>query len=201
MDLPTMRSRLETDLKDTGNARWTDAELDRATGRAVGEYSLAAPLLGKVDLAVGSSRWFDLSAQAGYLWCEAVEYPIDDEDGPLYRLFREDRAGKKVYVLGSGLVEGENVRFWLAKAHTLDVTTSTIPMEHEELILLGAAGFAALSMAEYVIDRVTVSGWAPRQYREWGEGRLAEFRRRLEDIRLTRASGLGSFVSWGSASV
>ncbi len=201
MDLPTMRGRLETDLKDTANARWTDAELDRAIGRAVGEYNGAAPLLGKVDLAMGSSRWFDLSAQAGYLWCEAVEHPIDDEDGPLYRLFREDRAAKKVYVLGSGLGEGENVRFWFAKAHTLDGTTSTIPVEHEELILLGAAGFAVLSMAEYVIDRVTVSGWAPRQYREWGEARLAAFRRRLEDIRATRVTGFGASVSWGSAMV
>ncbi len=125
--LALMRASVETELKDTGNTRWTDAELNRAIAHAVEEYQMANPLVVYFDVAMASSRWFDLSAKAGYLWCEGVEYPIDDEDGPLYRLFREDRGLKKVYVLGELPTAGESGRFWDARTRTLDGTSTTIP--------------------------------------------------------------------------
>lgn len=202
MDLPTMRARVETDLKDMGNTVWTDAELDRAIARAIGEYSAAAPPLARVDVAMGVSRWFDLSGQAGYLWCEAVEHPIDEgsfpegKGGPSYRLFREDRQARKVYVLGDTPAAGENLRFWYAKSHTLDDVGSTIPVEHEELVTVGAAGFAALQISVYSIDRLGVTGATPGRWREWAEERLQEFRSRLEALRMSRVTGIGGAVAW-----
>ena len=208
MDLVEMRGDVEVDLKDTGNVRWTDAELDRAIERAVREYQAVNPLVAYVDVALVDGQYvYDLSGQAGYLWCEAVEYPIEDEDGPVYLAFREDRSQKKVWINAAvqssrgqkpSLTAGENCRFWYAKAHTLGVGSSTIPVEHEELIAAGAAAYAALAVSAYSIDRIGASGWTPRQWREWAEGRLVDFRERLEELRLTRVSGVGGHVvNWG----
>lgn len=205
MDLATMRGNVQDDLKDTGNSRWTDDEIDRAIERAVSEYSRANPVVSYDDVALtatgdATDRRYDLSANTGYLWCESVEYPIDDDDGPVFVLFREERATKKVYVLpGPSLTEGEDVRFWYAKSRTLGVS-SDIPVEDEELIALGAGAYATLAWANYAIDRIGVSGWTPRQYREWAEPRLKEFRERLDELRLRRVSGVGGpMVSWGSS--
>lgn len=210
MDLAEMRGDVEVDLKDAGNVRWTDAELDRAIERAVREYQVVNPVVAYADVPLVAGQYvYDLSAQVGYMWCEAVEYPIEDEDGPCYLAFREDRSQKKVWINPAGqtsrgqepeLTAGENCRFWYAKAHTLAVGSSTIPVEHEELIAAGAAGYAALAMSAYSIDRIGASGWTPRQWRDWAEARLGDFRERLEVLRLTRVSGVGGhIVNWGSS--
>jgi hypothetical protein len=206
MDLPTMRTCVETDLKDTTNSRWSDDEINRAIARAVSDYQEASPYIAKVSIAMGASRWFDLSGQSGYLWCEAVEFPVDDTDGsqgaPSLRLFREERALQRVWVLGKLPAAGENVRFWYAKPHTLDASGSTIPAEHEDLIALGAAGYAALELAINAVDRLNASASTPGHWREWAEWRLQEFAHRLQAIRDTRTTGPGTtIVTWASAVV
>jgi len=210
MDLVEMRGDVENDLKDTSNVRWTDAELDRAIERAVQEYQVANPIMGYVDIPLVEGQYvYDLSSEAGYMWCEAVEYPIEDEDGPVYLAFREDRAQKRVWINPRAqtsrgeepeLTAGEDCRFWYAKAHTLTVDSSTIPMEHEDLIAAGAAAFAGLAMSAYAIDRIGSNALTPQQWRDWAEKRLADFRERLEALRLARVSGVGGHVvNWGGS--
>ena len=198
MDLTTMRANLRKDLhdEDSANIRWTDAVLNRHIDRAGKEYGQAWPLVASGSLSAGSSRRYDLSAQSGYLWCGRVEYPVDD-DPPRYLPFREDGVGT-VYLLGDEApVVGENVKFWYAKAHTVDASGSTIPREHEELVALGAAGFAAVEWANYAIGRLNVSGEASEWYRAWGEARLREFWTRLDGLRAERATEGTPRPHWG----
>jgi hypothetical protein len=184
MDLTTLRARLRQDLhdEDETNYRWTDDVLDRHIGRAVREYSQACPRLASVTLQSTGSRRFDLTDETGLLWIREVEYPVDAT--PIRRLpFRMEVNGW-AYLFGDSLpAAGESVKFWYAAKHILDEDGSTLPPEHEELVALGAAGFAAVESANYAIGRLNANGRAPEWYRTWGEARLREFWQRLDGLR------------------
>ncbi|MCL4534384.1 MAG: hypothetical protein M1370_04400 [Bacteroidetes bacterium] len=199
MDLTTMRSHLRVDLhdEDPTGYRWTDATLNRHIDRAVKEYGRAWPLTANVSIAATSSRRYDLSAQAGYLWCERAEYPVDD-DPPGFLPFREESVGAVYLLAGEPPVAGENIKFWYVRAHTLDVAGSTIPQEHEELVALGAAGYAAVELANYAMGHLNTSGDTPQWYRAWGEARLREFRAELERLRAARSLEVARMVHWGA---
>lgn len=199
MDLTTMRSNLRKDLhdEDAGSYRWTDATLNRHIDRAVKEYGQAWPLAANVSLAATSSQRYDLSARSGYLWCERVEYPIDD-DPPAYLPFREESVGIVYLLSDEAPVVGENLKFWYAQVHTLDALGSTIPRAHEELVALGAAGFAAVELANYTMGRLNPSADTPQWYRNWGETRLREFWTRLDGLRAARSLEVPRMVHWGS---
>lgn len=198
MDLPTMRTNLRLDLHDENPAayQWSDAMLDRHIDRALKEYSQAWPLQASVILPAINSRRYSLAGQPGYLWCERVEYPVD-EYPRRFLPFLEDGAASVVVLPEWMPVNGQDVKFWYAQAHTLDASASTIPCEHEELVALGAAGYAALQWAGFAIGRLNVSSEVPERYRAWGEARLQEFRQRLEGLRAARSFHLGPTNQWG----
>jgi hypothetical protein len=190
VDLATMRARLRQDLhdEDDTNYRWTDDALDRHIGRSVQEYQQACPRLANVTLEGDGSRRFDLTDETGFLWLREVEYPVD-ADPPRRLIFRVEVNGW-VYLLGDAVpAEGEGAKFWYAGTHILDEDGSTLPLEHEELVALGAAGFAAVELANYSIGRLNANGRAPEWYQAWGEARLREFWRRLDGLRAGSGPG------------
>jgi hypothetical protein len=74
----------------------------------------------------------------------------------------------------------ETVNVYYTKLHTIDVTSSTVPPRHEDVIATGAAGYAAVEWASFSTNRVNAGGqdvW--RHYLAWGQDRLAEFQRTL----------------------
>ena len=76
-----------------------------------------------------------------------------------------------------------------------ETTASTVPADHETLIVTGAAGFAAMLRSREVGELLNVDGWVPRRAREWGEARIAEFEADLAKIAAqaaSRASGIAS---------
>ena len=199
MDLTTMRANVRKDLhdEDSGNYRWTDAVLNRHIDRAVKEYQVARPRSGTATVAATASRRYDLSAQSGYLWCERVEYPIDD-DPPKYLEFREEGGGSVYLLCDEAPVAGQNIKFWYARAHTLEGSSSTIPVEDEELVALGAAAHAAIEWANYAVGRINVGERTAEQYKSWGEAGLAEFRSRLESLCLQQAFSSPYTTHWGA---
>jgi hypothetical protein len=178
-------------------------------------------------LAPCATIWLSLLLNY-FVFVEAAEYPIDNELGPsypygygwpgypygfgwvgypgvvgapTYRLFREDRVNKKVYVLGRLPLTGDNLRFWFAKVHTLD-GGSTIPREHEDLIALGAGALAVQMQAEYSIEQLAPRVDVPAHYLAWAKDRLAEFQAKLDVIRESRMTSVGGApISWGSARI
>src|SRR3989337_900717 len=87
--IATIRARVRQDLHDEDSAsyRWTDAELDRHIGRAVGELSLTAPLEAKTTLTTtAGSRELSLVLLADIVAVEAVESPAGDSP-PSYARF------------------------------------------------------------------------------------------------------------------
>ena len=184
MNLTEMRARVREDLQDTDaqNYRWTDDEVDGAIDRVVTEYSLHAPVEQQDDIATtDGDTELDISALTGLLEIESVEFPMGQT--PEYYQRIEYWAGH-LYMQDEGNGEDARVR-WLKK-HTLDAQSTTIPAEHEEIIVLGATGYLAMSASAYTVDRASIAGrHATINFKAWGKERLDRYDRKLKAVSRT----------------
>jgi hypothetical protein len=181
MNLTEMRARIREDLQDTDsqNYRWTDDEVDGAIDRVVTEYSLHAPIEQQDNIATteGDTE-LDISSLTGLLEVESVEFPIGRS--PKYLQKTEYWAGH-LYMEDEGNGNDARVR-WLKK-HILTAESTTIPTEHEEIIILGATGYLAMSASAYTVDRASIAGrHATINYKAWGKERLDRYDKKLKAV-------------------
>ena len=183
MNLSDMRTLVRRDLhdEDSGNYRWTNDELDRQIARAVKELSEHLPYEQKATKATTSgSRELDISSVTGRIMVAAVEYPVD-KFPKVYQPF--SLWGDTLTLLGDEVPDGSNADIFYGKLHTLDVSSSTIPAKHEDLVALGAAGYAATQWAAYATNRVNVGGRDTTDtFLAWGGEKLDTFRRELKRL-------------------
>jgi len=183
MDLPTMRARVRQDLQDedAANYRFTDDQVDGAIERTVREFSLYYPSQQQDDIAtVDGSSEIDISGLSSLLRVYSVEFPIGEKP-PHHQHFAI--WGTTLHMEDEG--DGEDARIRWGKLHTLDAETSTIPVQFEEIIVLGATGYLAASASAYTVDKATLTGrWATGNFRAWGNDRLAQYRKQLKSIAL-----------------
>ena len=176
MNLTDMRAIVRRDLhdEDSGNYRWTDDELNRHIARAVKEFSEYIPCEQKATKATTSgSREIDISTITGRIMLEAVEYPVD-KFPRRYQPF--SLWGDALTLLGDEVPDGSNAYIYYGKLHTLSAETSTIPGKLEDLIAVGAAGYAAVEWAVYAVNQVNVGGtMTPREFLDWGNQKLKHF--------------------------
>ncbi len=172
-----MRTRVRQDLhdEDATNYRWTDAELDRHIQHAVRELSLAISQEARATLTTtAGSRDLSVTSLTDMVSVEAVEYPVDKYP-PVYVPF--SLWGSTLTLLVEDVPDGgESVYVYYGKLHTLDATSSTIPSPLEDLVAIGAGGYAALEWSSFATNRINVGGvevW--RQYQSWGQERLDSF--------------------------
>ena len=184
MNLAEMRARTRQDLEDTDSAnyRWVDDEVDAAIERVVREFSLASPIDEQNDIATtDGSRQIDISTLTKLLKVDSVEFPLDNIP-PHYQHF--EVWGSVVYMQQKG--DGDDARIRWHKQHTLDATSSTIPQEFEEIIVLGATGYLATSASVYTVDKASTGGPATTtNYLKWGQTRLEYYHARLKAIAVT----------------
>jgi hypothetical protein len=180
MNLTAMVARVRADLKDTDsqNYIWTDAEIQGAIGRAVTEYSLHAPIEQQTDIATTDGNTeLDISGLSGLLQVASVEFPIGQS--PKYMQHFERYAGH-LYMEDEG--DGSKARVRWLKIHTIGEST-TIPAEHEEIIVLGATGYLAMSVSAYTVDKATIAGsQATINYKAWGMERLQRYDKKLKQV-------------------
>lgn len=196
--LTTLTASLRIDVKDGSSAVWSDAQLQRPIAKAVGDFNQAAPILASATKnGVDSQRRYDFSATTGLMWVHALEYPIDQDPRSLLP-FQEETKGV-LYIIGSSLPStGTNtVKGWYAKVHTVDASGSTIPAELEELLLLGAFGYALQELASLSTTSINASSWTPRQAASLAASSLAEYRKRLAQVTNQRAATWW-MPSWGA---
>lgn len=181
MDLATMRARVREDLQDTdaANYRWTDDEVDGAIERVVREFSLAYPLQQQDDIATTEdSNELDISSLTKLLKVYSVEFPIGVHP-PYYQKFEVWEI--TLYMQDDG--DGNNARVRWGSLHVLDAAASSIPEQHEEIIVLGATGYLATSASAYTVDRATIAGrHATINFLKWGKERLARYEKKLKAI-------------------
>ena len=184
MTLTQMRNRLRIDLhdEDSTNYRWTDAQLDRHLGRAVRELSAAQPRPDVATIQTGADgRTVPLASLTDLIRVEAVEFPVDES--PPSCVDYSLRAATLILLTYEPPGPNESVKVHYGRLHTLDATDSTIPPHLEELVLTGAAGYAAMDWSGHAINSINLGGpntW--RHFLIWGQDKLAHFRLGLADL-------------------
>jgi len=183
MNLTEMRTIVRRDLKDedASNYRWTDNELDRHIAHAVKECSEAIPYEQKATVATtAGSREINISTITDRIMVEAVEYPVDKFPKGYQRFALW---GDALTILGDETPDGSNAYIYYGKLHTLNASSSTIPAKLEDLIAIGAEGYAAIEWAVYATNRVTVGGdIAPGEFLKWGQDKLQHFKAELKRL-------------------
>ncbi|MFC1921316.1 hypothetical protein ACFLYQ_06305 [Chloroflexota bacterium] len=183
MNLTDMRAIVRRDLRDEdeNNYRWTDDELDRHIDHSVRDFSEAIPLEQKaVKATTSGSREIDISTITDRIMVEAVEYPVDEFPG---RYQRFSLWADTLTLLGDKVPDGSNAYIYYGKIHTLDASTSTIPAMNEDVIAIGACGYAAIEWAVYAVNRVNAGGMqTPDDFMKWGKEKLSRFRQELKRL-------------------
>ena len=86
-------------------------------------------------------------------------------------------------LVGSAPSGGQGVKVYYGAVHALDATSSTLPVNLEDLVATGAAAYASLEWASFATNRINVGGedvW--RQYLVWGQELMAAFLSRLAEL-------------------
>ena len=194
MNLSEMRAIVRRDLhdEDAGNYRWTDDELDRHIAHAVKDFSEYLPDEQKATKATTSgSRELDISDLSDRVMVTAVEYPVANFPK---RYQRFSLWADTLTILGEEIPDGSNAYIYYGKVHTLSAESSTVPAQHEDLIAVGACGYAAVEWAAYAINRVNVGGGiTPREFLAWGNERFKYFKQEIKRLgrrNLVRARSL-----------
>ena len=211
--LAGIRDRVELMLQDTGNAIWDADTIDEALKQALDQYNGVNPLhMETVITLPGDGREIALSGITGLLDVLDVWWPYDsdasDETWPPnrvrgWRLWWDDAQPLLFMEVAdsSQPQTDEEMRIWYTKRQTIQdldsASTTTLRGDHESLIILGAAGHAAMSRT---VDLVEVSGTDLYQVSilgTWGQRKIREFTaalRRLERKHARRGRSWG--VGW-----
>lgn len=181
MNLTDMRTIVRRELhdEDATTYRWTNDELERHIAHAVKDFSEAMPYEQKATKATTSGfREVDISTLTGCVMVEAVEYPV----GKFPKRYQRFALwGNVLTLLGEEVPDGSNAYIYYGKLHTLDASSSTIPSKCEDLIAVGACGYAAIEWAVYAVNRVNVGGTnTSRELQDWGKEKLDFFKQELK---------------------
>ena len=183
MNLSEMRTIVRRELhnEDSGNYRWSNDELDRHIARAVKQLSEAIPRQQKATITTSAgSREIDISGLADRVMLQAVEYPVGRFPKSYQRF---SLWGDSVTLLGDEVPNGGSACIYYGKLHTLDAESSSIPAVYEDLAATGAAGYAAVELAAFSINRVNTGGMqTPGNFLAWGQSRLDYFRQELKRL-------------------
>jgi hypothetical protein len=176
-----MRARVREDLQETDplNYRWVESAVDGAIQRIVAEYSLHSPIEQQTDITtVYGEAELDISALSGLLKIESIEFPMGQT--PKYFQTFNYWAGH-LSMTDEG--DGTTARVKWLKKHTLAVGSTTIPTEHDEIIVLGATGYLAMSASANTVDRAFIAGhYGTTSYKAWGIERIKRYDEKLREI-------------------
>jgi hypothetical protein len=165
--LATLRDRVELMLADTGNAIWSTDDIDEGIRQAVHEYSKTRPLRSISTLTLSADgREIDASSLTGLLSVSEiwVDYTSSDPEFPpnrrSYAYWPDEQT---IYVTDDyEPTSGDVVRVFYTKLQTLNgldsETTTSILLDDETLIAVGACGYAATSRAVDLAEQVFRSG-------------------------------------------
>jgi hypothetical protein len=196
--LAGIRDRVEVMLQDTGNAIWDTGVIDEALRQALDQYNDVNPLhMETVITLPGDGREIALSGITGLLNVLDVWWPYDSaassETWPPnrvrgWRLWWDD--AQPVLFLeikdSSQPQTDEEVRVWYTKRQTIQdldsADSTTIRGDHESLIVLGAAGHAAMSRAIDLIEVVGTDLYQVGILGTWGQRKLREFQAAVREL-------------------
>lgn len=182
MTISEMITLVRRDLKDENSPyQWSDEELARHIIRALRELSEGLPLPAKAVLPTASgSRELDISSLTDRITVQAVEYPLGQSPTSFQRF---SLWGNNLTIISGPEPDGSNCAIYYGTLHTIGANGSTLPGQYDDLVTIGACGYAAISWAAFSINKVNVGGkMTSEEYRTWGNERLVIFRERLKQM-------------------
>ena len=194
--LAGIRDILELVLADAGNVIYSTAELDAALREALHEYSQSWPNHNVADIELDKDgREIEVEI-TGLMAVVNVWWPFDSTAGkwPPNRVvaWRQiDLAGTTTLYFesfqGAEPLTGETVRVWYACVHTIDdldsADATTVRADHENLIIQGAAGKAAMTRAIELAETADIDIYIVESLRAWARLKLREFFVALQSLR------------------
>jgi hypothetical protein len=174
--IDAVRARLRVDLDDVDPTayRWADAELERHINHALNRMSWEMPReLSSVLTTTAGSRDVWLIALETRIRVSRVEFPAGNYP-PTYVRF--SLWGDRLTLLVDNPPAVQDlVVYWLA-AHVLDQSRSSLDGPLIDVLLDGAAAYAASQMASYVTERVSSGGpGADRDYAAFSTRKMRAF--------------------------
>jgi hypothetical protein len=178
--LSDVRDRVRKDLRDTDAAayRWPDAQLDRHIDHALSELTAAMPDERSATLATTpGSRELSLSSLTGLVEVEAVEYPVGSFP-PEYTAFASWGATLVLHV--DDVPSGADAKLFYTARHALDGSGTTLSTFQIDVLVTGAAAYAALEQSAHLIDSLATGGDAAAdRFASYGRARLTAFHQLL----------------------
>lgn len=163
--LDALRDDVLADLQDTANATWSDAQIERACGQALGRFNEVRPQEKSATLTGISGRTVTLSATApsglgatdwaAFVRVVAVEYPLSQWP-PTYVRF--DVAGAVMTMHVDTALVSDTLTVSYETLHTLTAGAGTVPDLHRELLATGAAGYALRQLPAGRSDTLNTGG-------------------------------------------
>lgn len=197
-DISVLRTRLRVDLAEPVADRWTDSDLERHIQHAVRDLNRVAPReMVDTDLTIPdpASQQIDVSGLADLVRMVAVEYPVG---GHPRRLRHFELWGSTLTLMTDTMPEaGAPVTVYYTARHAVDSSSSTLPDNLEDIVLVGAAGYALLGYLAATHDRVTIGdGHTSEQIRANASDLLMQFRQDLTDLKRERQLVVATGELW-----
>lgn len=181
MLLSELRALVRRDLMDEEcPQRFTDGQIDRALQRAVNELSLYSPRPMLTDLkTTRGTRVIAVTELSPRISIEKVEFPAGMCPE---RFIRFSLTGDMLIMEVPG--DGSDCRVYWSSMHVVDEDHSTVPAHLEDIVVLGATAYAALSLSQYTTDKTNIGGEnVDRDYLYWAKGRLLDFQSALRRLK------------------
>ena len=185
-------------LADSGGASFTDEMLEESLQRSLDEYSNFRPLEAENVLDLPGDGWeVALNSLAGLQRVTAVYWPYDtsleeddQEDNRVSHWFLWWDDGQPVVTLvtkdSSMPATDDELRIWYEKAHTIegwgDGDATTVLDQHWSMLVAGAAGFSAMTMAAQMMLDVDADMYATTLMATWGRAKEREFRYLIKQL-------------------
>jgi hypothetical protein len=179
-----MRARVQARLQDSGAARWSTDDVDEGIRTALEYYSRSSPAhaIGTITLAA-AGREIDISSLTGLIRVEKVWWDYDSSDPaypPNWRQF-EVWPGAVLYIDDrTAPSSGDHVRVWYTKQHTINgldsASSTTVPAEDIDVLIAGAAHYAARARAVELAEAATVDDEVVDRLLKWADQEGDAFR-------------------------
>jgi hypothetical protein len=198
---------LTNSLNDT-TTKYTNDVLDEALRKILSEYTRAFPnILQQEIILTSAGRSQSLSACADLINVIQLIHPYDDSQIDPYVYEREDyvitwQGGAPIaFFTGQDIpLNGESMLVKYAGKQTIKdldgATATTVRDDHEDLLVVGAAGQAAMIRASGLNEAWGVKSGEMNQLMSWGNNQYMRFIAFLAEIRTEQSIDIFPETYW-----
>ena len=161
--------------------RDTTAQVDAAIRWALNVYSQNRPLISTYSLDTDGNQTIELPddfAGSRIIGVDLYDADIDDVRALVYYAYETDEAWF-IKTMNETIDAGEVLTITYAANHTIDNLDSaagtTIPVEHEEFVCVGAAGYALSQRISSRLENVNLNEDTIREMRQIASANIAFF--------------------------